>query len=51
MADNPLARKLKLMPGQRAAVIGAPDDYAAALAPLPDRVELLDYLDGAFDWL
>jgi hypothetical protein len=48
MADNPLAKKLKLMPGQRAALIGAPEGYVAALAPLPDGVELLDHLDGAF---
>jgi hypothetical protein len=51
MTDNPLAKKLKLMPGQQAALIGAPEDYAAALAPLPDGVELLDQLDGTFDWM
>ena len=62
MTENPLAKKLKLMPGQRAALIGAPVDYSAELAPLPagvelldldlvDLVDLVDRLDGAFDWL
>ena len=63
MTENPLAKKLKLMPGQRAALIGAPVDYSAELAPLPagvelldlvdlvDRIDLVDRLDGAFDWL
>ncbi len=49
--ENPLARKLKLQPGQRAALIGAPEGYAAALAPLPEGVRLLDRLDGEFDWV
>src|SRR5512133_2384225 len=54
MTENPLAKKLKLMPGQRAALIGAPVDYSTELSPLPAGVELLDsvdHLDGAFDWL
>ncbi len=51
MADNSLAKKLKLMPDRRAALIGAPDGYADELAPLPQGVGLLDHLDGEFDWL
>jgi hypothetical protein len=51
MADNVLAKKLKLQPGQRAALLGAPESYAPALLPLPEGVELVDHLDGEFDWV
>jgi hypothetical protein len=40
VADNPLAKKLLLKPGQRAAVINAPPGYADRLQPLPAGVEL-----------
>ena len=50
-AVSPLAKKLKLKPGTRAAVIGAPDGYLAHLGPTPDAVvsETLD--GGPFDWI
>ena len=51
MAENSLIKKLKLKPGQRAAVIGAPDGYLETLGPLPEGVETLDRLSGKFDWL
>ena len=51
MADNPLAKKLKLKPGQRAAFIGAPDGYLQSLSPLPAGVETADKLSGQFDWV
>ncbi len=35
MAMSELAQKLKLKPGARAAVIGAPEGYLADLEPLP----------------
>ena len=51
MTDNPLVKKLKLKPGQRAAVVNAPDGYLEALRPLPDGVEVTQQLDGTFDWV
>jgi hypothetical protein len=51
MTDNALAKKLKLKPGQRAAIINAPAGYVDSLRPLPERVELADQLDGQFDWV
>jgi len=44
-------KKLKLKPGQRAAVIGAPEGYIDSLRPLPEDMEILRSLDGAFDWI
>ena len=51
MAESALARKLKLKPGARAGVIGAPAGYLGELKPLPQAVTLVTKLDGAFDWL
>src|ERR1700752_1732988 len=51
MSDNALAKKMKLKPGQRAAIINATDGYVDPLRPLPDQVELVDQLDGSFDWV
>jgi len=49
--ENALVKKLKLKPGQRAAVIGAPEGYIDSLRPLPEDMEILRSLDGAFDWI
>jgi hypothetical protein len=49
-AVPPLARKLKLQPGMRAAVIGAPAGYLDGLAGVED-VPISDRLDGRFDWI
>ncbi len=35
-SGTPLAKKLGIKPGTRVVALGAPDDYAALLAPLPD---------------
>jgi hypothetical protein len=51
MAGSELAKKLKLKPGARAAVIGAPEGYLAELEPLPEGVSLLPRLAGPLDWL
>jgi hypothetical protein len=51
MTDNALVKKMKLKPGQRAALIHAPDGYLDALRPLPEYVELANQLDGSFDWV
>ena len=47
---SPLARKLKLKPGARAAVIGAPLDYMARLAP-PAGTTIGTALAGPLDWV
>ena len=48
---SPLAKKLKLKPGHRAAVAGAPPGYLEQLAP-PADVEVSETLDGGpFDWI
>jgi hypothetical protein len=51
VAENALAKKLKLKPGHRAAFIGAPEGYLQALSPLPEGVETADKLSGKFDWV
>jgi hypothetical protein len=48
---SPLAKKLKLKPGSRAAIVGAPPAYLEQLAP-PADVEVSETLDGGpFDWI
>ena len=48
---SPLARKLKLKPATRTAVLSAPPGYLAQLAPPPD-VKVSETLDAApFDWI
>ena len=51
MTESPLARKLKLKAGQRAAIVNAPEGYADALWPLPEGVDVVETLDGTFDWV
>jgi hypothetical protein len=51
MAENALAKKLKLKPGQRAAFIGAPQEYLKTLSPLPAGVTVAEKLSGQFDWI
>lgn len=51
MAESPLAKKMKLMPGSRAAVVGAPEGYLEQLGPLPEGVEVSSRLQGPFDWI
>lgn len=54
MADTPLAKKLLIKSGQRVLVLNGPEGYLAALAPLPEGVELETKAtetakDGTFD--
>jgi hypothetical protein len=51
MPDNPLAKKLKLKPGQHAAIVQAPEGYVDSLRPLPENVDIADQLEGTFDWV
>jgi hypothetical protein len=51
MPESPLAKKLKLKPGQRAAVINAPQGYLDELSPLPNGATVTGKLDAAFDWV
>jgi hypothetical protein len=51
MTENPLLKKMKLKPGQRAAIVNAPDGYVEALRPLPADVELSEDLAGSFEWV
>ena len=47
---SPLAKKLKLKPGARAAVVGAPDGYLERLG-LPAGSTAGTTLDGPLDWI
>ena len=51
MAENLLATKLKLRPGQYAAVINATKGYLEELSPLPEGVIVSEKLEGQFDWV
>ena len=51
MTENALLKKLKLKAGQRAAIVNAPSGYIDTLRPLPDGVEVVEGLDGTFDWV
>jgi hypothetical protein len=42
MADNPLAMKLLIRPGNRLLVLNAPADWLERLGPLPDGVEVAE---------
>src|SRR5690242_4293608 len=47
---SPLARKLKMKPGVRAAVVSPPADYLVRLDPPPD-VAVSDSMVGTYDWI
>src|SRR5437868_6577997 len=51
MAENALAKKMKLKPEQRIALVNAPEGYVKELSPLPNGVELAEKLQGKFDWI
>ena len=50
MPESALARKMKLKPGQRAALVNAPEGYLKELSPLPAGVQVAEKLQGEFDW-
>jgi hypothetical protein len=51
MPESLLARKMKLKPGQRAAIIYPPEGYLKELSPLPAGLEVVGKLEGTFDWM
>jgi hypothetical protein len=51
VTENALAKKMKLKAGQRVALVNAPDGYVETLRPLPAGVEVVESLDGIFDWI
>lgn len=51
MPESALAKKMKIKPGQRIALVNAPEGYANELKPLPADVELAESLRGKFDWI
>ena len=48
MPESPLAKKMKLKPGARAAIIQAPENY---LEQLNHDVDISPKLSGKFDWI
>lgn len=48
-SGTPLAKKLGIAAGMRVHAAGAPEDYAAWLAPLPDGVEFVPRPDAHTD--
>jgi hypothetical protein len=42
---------MKLKSGARAAIVDMPDGYLKELKPLPDKVQVVEKLDGQFDWI
>ena len=51
MPESALAKKMKIKPAQRIALVNAPDGYVKELQPLPPDVELAESLRGKFDWI
>ncbi len=49
MAESPLAKKLRIKPGYRVALLNAPSGYRAQLSPLPERVEVAKTTAGDSD--
>ncbi|HET9588822.1 MAG TPA: hypothetical protein VFO91_08540 [Anaerolineales bacterium] len=48
MAESPLAKKMKLKPGLKAAVINAPENY---VTELKHDTAMSPTLNGKFDWI
>jgi hypothetical protein len=48
---SPLAAKMFLKPGYRAAALNAPAAYLQDLDPLPEGMTLDDRLNGVYDWI
>ena len=48
-SGTPLAKKLGIKEGHTIGLIGAPDDFEAVLAPLPDSVVVRRQARGRFD--
>jgi hypothetical protein len=48
-SGTPLVKKLGVKPGMKVVVLGAPDDFAATLGPLPEGVAVATRLGGSKD--
>lgn len=48
-SGTPLWKKLGISPGATLCILGAPQDYARLVAPLPARVDLVKRLDDKVD--
>ena len=51
MGLTPLAKKLRIGPGQRLLVVNPPPGYLAQLGELPGGAELFDEPNGTFDFV
>ena len=51
MPPSPLAKKLLVKPNHRLAIVNAPEDYLARLAPLPDGAEIVGSLEPGLDFV
>jgi hypothetical protein len=49
MADNQLVKKLQIKPGNRVAVLNAPEGFIKSLGTLPEGAKLSDKLTGSSD--
>jgi hypothetical protein len=49
MAESALAKKLRVLPGNRLLVLNAPVGYESELLPVPDGVSVATSAEGAFD--
>jgi hypothetical protein len=49
MAESALAKKLRVLPGNRLLVLNVPDGYESELAPLPDGASVTTAAEGTFD--
>jgi hypothetical protein len=51
MAESALGKKMRIKPGQKIAVLGAPEGFLQKLKPLPAGVQLAEKLQGKLDWI
>ena len=51
MPESALARKLKIKPRMRAAIINPPEGFMQALGDLPDEFMVGHRLEGSLDWV
>ena len=50
-SEKSLLQKLGIKSGMRLIILNAPEGYDATLGRLPDAVEVVDKLDGSFDFI
>jgi len=51
MAQSPLAKKLRIQPGQRILILNAPAGYLESLAPWPERAVVSEQSEGKYDFV